>query len=75
MLPDIKRSEWKSLVKGETKHNFYNYVLQLKITDLSKKVTANKIDEEIAVHELYELCAKYEKAVQRDLNVIFNLTN
>lgn len=72
MIPDKNHSEWRGLIDGSIKHNFSNFVLQLKVNQLSKDYNKQKISLEEAVDEIYNLCSKYQLAVRSDLETIFN---
>jgi ribosome maturation protein Sdo1 len=74
MIPDKQRPEWRDLVKGDLYCNFNNYVLQLKVNQISKEVNNGKIEIEDAVDQIFGLCKKYEKAVQTDMKKIFGET-
>lgn len=70
-IPDPEREEWRQLVKGQIEHEFQNYVLQMKIHQANKQIAGGKKTVEEAVQEIYDLCAKYSKAVQPDFQAIF----
>lgn len=71
MIPDKTRPEWRKLVKGEIDCQFKNYVLQLKVTQISKEIQEGETDVESAVDQIFTLCKKYEKAVTTDMKQIF----
>ncbi len=70
-LPPKDREEWRRLVRNELSHYFQNYVLQMKVAYYGRKIKEGSIDIQTAVDEVYALCIKYIKAVQRDFRVIF----
>lgn len=71
VIPDKSRPEWKQMVLGEIEHEYRNYVLQLKITQLGKSLAKNKITTDQAIDEIRKLCLKYSLAVMSDLKKIF----
>ncbi len=70
-LPPIAREEWLKIVRGDIKHRFTNYVLQLHVDKSKSDVSRGKISPETASKDLYTLCSKYVLAVQKDMEAIF----
>lgn len=75
MLPDKNRKEWVELVTGKQVYPLQNFVLQMKVTQTIKDIKSGKLSIDVAVHEIYELCKKYEKAISKDLDLIFSDKN
>lgn len=72
MLPDKTRKEWKQLVTGEKQFSLKNFVLQMKVAQTAKDIKKGRISVEEAVNDIYTLCKKYDKAVGKDVETIFN---
>ena len=72
MIPDRSCIEWEEIVLGKLKHNFSNFVLQMKVDQAINDVRNDRKSTVAAIDELYILCSKYEKAVRKDLDRIFN---
>lgn len=72
MIPDKTRKEWYDLVTGKSNHIFTNFVLQLQVNKAKREVSNGEKQPDEAVEELYILCNKYQKAVKRDMDAIFN---
>ncbi len=72
MLPEKNRPEWKLLVKGDKDYPLRNFVLQMKVAQTAKDIKTGKVTIDKAVDEIYSLCKKYEKAVHKDVETIFN---
>lgn len=70
-IPSKQREEWISLVTGKKSYPLTNYVLQMKLTQVKRRVQEKQISESEAVDEIYRLCEKYELAVRSDIQVIF----
>ncbi len=70
-IPSKDRIEWGLIVTGRLDYKFSNFVLQMKTTEYANSIKGGELDSQIAIDELYELCAKYSLAVREDLIKIF----
>ncbi len=71
MVPEIKRQEWRDLIKGKNTQSLSSFSLQMKVNSLKLFCESGKMSMDDAVKELYETCAKYEKIYETDLRKIF----
>jgi hypothetical protein len=70
-IPPKDRIEWKQIVTGALKHNYQNYVLQMKVHQACKDVASQKVTVNEAIDSLYGISLKYALAVQTDFTTIF----
>ena len=71
MLPEKNRKEWEALVTGAQTYPIQNFVLQMKVSQTAKDIKLGKLPIKVAIDEIYDLCKKYEKAISKDLDLIF----
>jgi len=72
MIPDKNQPEWRDLLTGKKNYKFRNFVLQMKVNQLTKDVEEQKYSTQEAIDQLYELCCKYQLAVKNDIEMVFN---
>ncbi len=70
-IPSKSRPEWAKLITGEIKHEFKNYVLQLRIYQIRKDIEHGRTTVDKSLDSLYDLCMKYSLAVRADFKEIF----
>ena len=70
-IPPKNRMEWKQIVMGTIKHDYRNYVLQMKIHQACNDVASSTISVDEAINQLYDICSKYALAVQYDFKIVF----
>ena len=71
MIPEIKRQEWRDLIKGKNTQLISSFSLQMKVNSLKLFCDSGKMSIEDAVKELHKTCTKYERIYQNDLQKIF----
>ncbi len=72
MIPEINRPEWAELVKGKKKPEISSFSLQMKINSLNRNYKNGLLSLNEAINDLHNMCIKYEKIYQEDLQKIFN---
>ncbi len=71
LIPPKSREEWQKMINGEIQHKYRNFALQMKLTQIRREVSENKMTMDEAVDSIYQLCAKYAAAVKGDFKQIF----
>ncbi|MBN2663094.1 MAG: hypothetical protein JXR68_05545 [Bacteroidales bacterium] len=72
MIPEIEHPIWEKIITGEIKHDFSNYVLQLQVYKTQDDFKINKISLNQAIVNIHEVCTKYSRAVQKDIDKMLN---
>jgi len=68
-IPSKDRKEWRDLLTGQINVPLKNFFFQMKITQAKKQVEKGKITVEDAVDEIYDLCVKFSKAKNMDVDI------
>ena len=70
-IPPKDRPEWTMMISGELRHNYKNYILQVRTYQLQKEVVGGRLTQSEAIEDLHSLCSKYALSVQHDFRIIF----
>lgn len=71
MIPDINNKKWQEIINGNIRVKITSFSLQMKISSLQGHYKNDLISMKSAINDLYEMCKKYEKIYENDLNNIF----